>query len=268
MHHTVKSLASKRLAADRRVFHEMVSQMSPFVLQIWHAHHAEMSTIAVGQGEIEAAASALAAPLEKAHIAMKVLRKSIVHGMREPHKNQDVMLFLSTLLQQTRAVLEMRRRFQSSLLQEPFEKYLVLHLKILTDLLECHPFSFLHTMKPALELICSLCFSQESAGLLFQRFTIYSLNIIKQVLLCMEYRTPKDLDDVKDPRILEGSNMKREFFTDSTVIEICGRLVSDYLPLSREELELWDSDPEEYMIDDSVSICPRNVIRMMHDQVE
>ena len=166
--------------------------------------------------------------------------------------SQDVMLFLNTLLQQTRAVLEMRRKFLS-VLREPFEKYLVLHLKILTDLLEGHPFSFLHTMKPALELICSLCFSQESAGLLFQRFTIFSLNIIKQVLLCMEYRTPKDLDDVKDPRILEGSNMKREFFTDTTVIEICGRLVSDYLPLSRDELELWDSDPEEYMIDDSVS---------------
>lgn len=169
------------------------------------------------------------------------------------------MLFLNTLLQQMRAVLEMRRKFQS-LLREPFEKYLVLHLKILTDLLECHPFSFLHTMKPALELICSLCFSQESASLLFQRFTIFSLNIIKQVLLCMEYRTPKDLDDVKDPRILEGSNMKREFFTDTTVIEICGRLVSDYLPLSREELELWDSDPEEYMIDDSVSFCTRNTV--------
>ena len=254
MHHTVKSLASKRLAADRRIFHEMVSQMAPFVLQIWHAHHAEMSTAATAAtaGQIEETSPAVAAPLEKAHFAMKVLRKSIVHGMREPHKNPDVMLFLKTLLEQTRAVLEMRRNFQS-LLREPFEKYLVLHLKILTDLLECHPFSFLHTMKPTLELICSLCFSQESAGLLFQRFTIFSLNIIKQVLLCMEYRSPKDLDDVRDPRILEGSNMKREFFTDTTVIEICGRLVSDYLPLSREELELWDSDPEEYMIDDSVS---------------
>ena len=92
MHHTVKSMASKRLTADRRVFHEMVSQMAPFVLRIWHAHHAEMSTAAataaVGQGEIEANMPAVASPLEKAHIALKVLRKSIVHGMREPHKNQ------------------------------------------------------------------------------------------------------------------------------------------------------------------------------------
>ena len=102
MHHTVKSMASKRLTADRRVFHEMVSQMAPFVLRIWHAHHAEMSTAAaaatVGQGEIESSTSAVAAPLEKAHIAMKVLRKSIVHGMREPHKNQGctykVLFFL------------------------------------------------------------------------------------------------------------------------------------------------------------------------------
>ena len=93
LHHTVKSLSSKRLASDRRVFHEMVSQMAPFVLRIWHAHHAAMSEAAAAAaagatGDHLEASAAVASPLEKAHVAMKVLRKSIVHGMRDPHKNQ------------------------------------------------------------------------------------------------------------------------------------------------------------------------------------
>jgi hypothetical protein len=251
MHHTVKALSSKRLAADRRVFHEMVQQMTPFVLRIWHAHHENTVARATGVQSGGGEAAGLVLPLEKATIALKVLRKSIVHGMREPHKNQDVMVFLNTLLQHTRTLLELRRSLPA--VREAFEKYLVLHLKILSDLLESHPFSFLPILRPTLELVCSLCFGPTSAsdGLLFQRFTIFCLNLVKQVLLCMEYRTPKNLDDVKDSRVLEGSNVKREFFTDAIVSEVCVRLITDYLPLSRDELTQWDADPEEYMMDDS-----------------
>lgn len=74
--------------------------------------------------------------------------------------------------------------------RELFEKYLVLHLKVLTDLLETHPFSFLPILQPSLEFICAICFNSEP-GLLFQRFTIFCLNLMKQVLLCVEYKPPK-----------------------------------------------------------------------------
>ncbi len=39
LHHTVKALASKKLVADRRVFHDMVNELLPYVLRIWQAHH-------------------------------------------------------------------------------------------------------------------------------------------------------------------------------------------------------------------------------------
>ena len=48
-------------------------------------------------------------PLEKATLTMKVLRKSIIHGMRKPHENADVLLFLNTLLEQARLVLNFRK---------------------------------------------------------------------------------------------------------------------------------------------------------------
>ena len=64
--------------------------------------------------------------------------------------------------------------------KEIFEKYSVLQMKLLADLLENHPFSFLPVMKEALNVICRLCFTPEGEGLLFQRFIIMSFNIIKQ----------------------------------------------------------------------------------------
>ena len=54
--------------------------------------------------------------------------------------------------------------------REIFEKYSVLHLKLLADLLENHPFSYLKVMKESLNVICRLCFTNEGDGLLFQRY--------------------------------------------------------------------------------------------------
>ena len=79
--------------------------------------------------------------------------------------------------------------------REIFEKYSVLQLKLLADLLENHPFSFLKVMKETLNVVCRLCFTNEGEGLLFQRFIIISFNIIKQVLLCPEFKMPKQIND-------------------------------------------------------------------------
>ena len=58
-------------------------------------------------------------PLEKSILTMKVLRKSIIHGMRKPHENPDVMVFLNTLLEQARLVLNFRE----------YKKILIKYLK-------------------------------------------------------------------------------------------------------------------------------------------
>jgi hypothetical protein len=62
---------------------------------------------------------------------------------------------------------------------------------------ETHPYSFVQHIHSALRFICSLCFTEEGNGLLFQRFTIFSFNLLKGILLCMEYRPAKNLEDTK-----------------------------------------------------------------------
>ena len=76
-------------------------------------------------------------------------------------------------------------------LQNLLEKYVILHLKLFTDLLENHPYSFLVVMKECLQFICWLCFTPEGTSLIFQRSAIFALNILKQVILCPEYKPSK-----------------------------------------------------------------------------
>ena len=46
-------------------------------------------------------------------------------------------------------------------------------------------------MKECLQFICWLCFTPEGSSLMFQRAAIFSLNILKQVMLCPEYKPSK-----------------------------------------------------------------------------
>ena len=76
-------------------------------------------------------------------------------------------------------------------LQSLFDKYVILQLKLFTDILEHHPYSFLVVMKDCLQFVCWLCFTAEGCSLLFQRSAIFALNILKQVILCPEFKPSK-----------------------------------------------------------------------------
>jgi len=72
--------------------------MVPYLLQIWQVHH---NSLASKSGS-----------LEKAHLALKVLRKTIVHGLKKPSEDQQAMMFLAGLTEQTRGVLRLREFYE------------------------------------------------------------------------------------------------------------------------------------------------------------
>jgi len=243
LHHTLKALATKRLAADRRAFHDLAGQIIGYMLGLWHTLHTTLLSQAA-QGAKEAEVT-----LQKAILSLKILRKLVIQGLKKPEENSDAMSFISSLFPEARTLLEVRKTTFPQL-RENLEKYTVLHQKVWADLLETHPFAFVQHITTALTFVCSLCFTEQGDGLLFQRFTIFSLNLLKGVLLCMEYRPAKNIEDTKEPSTLQAHAIKSEFFRLETITEICGRLVTHYLPMSGEDLSLWDEDPEGYAFEE------------------
>jgi len=252
LHHVIKALASKRLAADRRVFHDMIEELLPYVLPIWQLYHGQVVQIFSNGSQTFADESQVTPIIEKSVLVLKVIRKAVVHGLRKPCENEHAMLLLKTLIEQIRIVLPYRNL--KACWKEIFEKYSVLQMKLVADLLENHPFSFLPVMKEALNVICRLCFTPEGEGLLFQRFIIMCFNIIKQVLLCPEYKLAKQADqqdeEIRNSPSFQGHTIKTEFFEPTTVTEVAKCLISQYLLLSKDDLELWDADPEQYVCED------------------
>ena len=44
----------------------------------------------------------------------------------------------------------------------------------------------------------------------------------------------------------QAYKIKMQFFTYNTLTEICQRLISQYFLLTSEDLNTWDTDPEEF----------------------
>ena len=81
-------------------------------------------------------------------------------------------------------------RESSAAIKPVLEKYLVLLVKVLNDILDNHPFTFIPLICPTLDLVSQFAFMNSQLSAL-NKLIILSLNIIKGIVLCPEYRPAK-----------------------------------------------------------------------------
>ncbi|XP_069780590.1 importin-11 isoform X2 [Narcine bancroftii] len=248
-YHVTKTLASKKLVADKKLFQELASGIYSFVCSLWN-HHADSFLQQICIGETAAINS-----LERTLLSLKVLRKLTVHGFMEPHKNLEVMEFLNTVFERLKQFLECRRRINTEstcseklekTIIEKLEKTIILFTKVLLDFLDYHAFSFISLIRQSLEFAVSYTFTNAGEGVVFERFIVQCMNLIKMIVKNDAYKPAKNTEESK-PETLEAHKIKIYFFNYSTLTEICRRLVSHYFLLTSEELSMWEDDPEGFV---------------------
>uniref|UniRef100_A0A8C5THE4 Importin 11 n=1 Tax=Malurus cyaneus samueli TaxID=2593467 RepID=A0A8C5THE4_9PASS len=217
-YHVTKTLASKRLAADRKLFYDLTSSIYSFACSLWN-HHTDTFLQQICTGDEAAAANSL----ERTLLSLKVLRKLTVHGFVEPHWNAEVMKSFFNVLISLSASL---------------------FLKIL-DFLDQHPFSFTTLIQRSLEFSVSYVFTEAGEGVVFEQFIVQCMNLIKMIVKNYAYKPSKNIED-SSPETLEAHKIKTAFFTYPTLMEICRRLVTHYFLLTKEELTMWEEDPESF----------------------
>ncbi|XP_063215721.1 importin-11-like isoform X2 [Bacillus rossius redtenbacheri] len=247
LHHVVKTLSSKRLVGDRKLFQELTAGVFEFVLSVWSSH------LQAFLSQMSEETPTMAESLEKALLTLRILRKLVVYGYRNPHESQEVRLFLSMVFDRAKTMLECRKSLLSrdkTALAEVCEKFVIHLTKILLDVLEHHPLSFVEYIHMSLEFAGYYVFTPTGEGLLFERFIVQCLNLVKAILLCVEYKPGKVVEDKKEPEVLRAHELKMSFFTEVTLTEFCRKLVTHYFLLTKADLEQWDSDPEGFAIDE------------------
>lgn len=83
---------------------------------------------------------------------------------------------------------------RGSNLIELCEKFIIHLTKVLIAVLEHHPFSYVDVIQPSLEFTVFYVFTPSGESVLFERFIIQCLNLIKGILMCAEYKPAKVIE--------------------------------------------------------------------------
>uniref|UniRef100_A0A2P2HZB5 Importin-11-like n=1 Tax=Hirondellea gigas TaxID=1518452 RepID=A0A2P2HZB5_9CRUS len=242
LHHVVKQISSRRLMHDRRKFQELSAKLFPEIHELLKIE----VQLFLSSNELGVDMNIVASALRRAHYCFKILRKMAIHGFKVPTQVPQITEFYNNICEQVKVMLIFRKQHEGDALKVPAEKYTCLLMKSLLELLEHYPFCFLSYIRRALEIGTTFAFSDDERGIIFERFTIQCLNIIKCILDCHEYQVNKVLTETKSREALEAHEIKSEFFTHTVLQQICHRLITRYFILSRDDLDIWESDPEEY----------------------
>uniref|UniRef100_A0A668UW13 Importin-11 n=1 Tax=Oreochromis aureus TaxID=47969 RepID=A0A668UW13_OREAU len=223
-YHVTKTLASKRLAQDRRLFQDLASGIYSFACSLW-SHHTDCFLQQIYARDEAAALSSL----ERTLLSLKAIIS-------------DQML---------KQFLECCRQVGSdSTCREKLEKTIILYTKVLLDFLEYHPCAFIPLIQRSLEFAVTYVFTPAGEGVTFERFIVQCMNLIKMIVKNDAYKPAKNIDDSK-PESLEAHKIKTAFFTHPTLTEIGRRLVSHYFLLTEEELAMWEEDPESFAVEET-----------------
>ncbi|KAF5289639.1 hypothetical protein FQA39_LY14997 [Lamprigera yunnana] len=248
LHHVVKAISSKRLAGDRKLFQEFTANIYTFILYLWN-NYTEAFIRDIAQN---ASSDIITVNLEKALLTLRILRKLTIFGFYKLHENPDCVSFLKVIFERAKATLECRKQLRGKgiYVLELCEKFIIHLTKILLNVLDNHPFSYVDFIQPTLEFAIYYIFTPEGAQYIYERFTIQCFNLIKGVLLCAEYKPAKMPEMTKHLETLRAHHIKIEFFETNTLTEICRKLVAHFFLLKQDDLELWDSDPETFVNDE------------------
>lgn len=72
------------------------------------------------------------------------------------------------------------------------EKNALTLVKILSSVLENHPFSYADFVQITFQYSFFYCFTVDGNNLIFETILIRWLNLLKAILLCQEYKTPEN----------------------------------------------------------------------------
>uniref|UniRef100_A0AAQ4RM93 Importin-11 n=1 Tax=Gasterosteus aculeatus aculeatus TaxID=481459 RepID=A0AAQ4RM93_GASAC len=235
-YHVTKTLASKRLAQDRRLFQDLASGIYSFACSLW-SHHTDCFLQQICARDEAAALGSL----ERSLLSLKGSKQ---RADRTPSQSQNAPGVTSSI------ALRLYFVGPNSSCREKLEKIIILYTKALLDFLEYHPCAFIPLIQRSLEFAVSYLFTPAGEGVTFERFTVQCMNLIKLIVKNDAYKPSKNIDDSK-PESLEAHKIKTAFFTHPTLTEIGRRLVSHYFLLTEEELAMWEEDPESFAVEET-----------------
>lgn len=250
----VKQLSSRRLHHDRIMFEQFTLNLFDYVTNLWNG----FTLLYFQNVQSNAPIVVCQSNLEKAMLVLRILKKLVIYGFQKPMESPKLAEFLKSTFDRVKNLLECRIRIKSTPfdyvpLLERHEKFVLKHMKLLTEFQEYHRLAFVTFAPEVLEFSFNYAFF-EGTQLIFDgnqlslpNFVIHCLNLIKGYLLNSTgnvYNSKPTADELK------LADVMKEFFTPNRLEFIMEKLLMHYFLLTPSDIEQWEDDPENYVTDE------------------
>uniref|UniRef100_A0A1B0GAA7 Importin N-terminal domain-containing protein n=1 Tax=Glossina morsitans morsitans TaxID=37546 RepID=A0A1B0GAA7_GLOMM len=254
LHHVIKSLASRRMMSDQRVFEELTVNIFQFIFQLWDTH------INLFFHQLKEAPLGAKTTLERSVLCARLLRKLTIYGFNKPQKSEICLRFVESLFERLKQCLncryELRQLNADEQLVALLEKLILKQMKTILEFQEAHKAAFKKFVPIALQFSFDHVFHY-SAFLIFtdnvinfRQFAIHCINLIKGIMSPFYWVRSSGYAH-EDESDTELRNSLEEFFTEERISYISEKIITHYFLLTQIELDLWLEDPEEFAQDDN-----------------
>ncbi|KAF9204782.1 hypothetical protein BGZ49_004879 [Haplosporangium sp. Z 27] len=248
LHLVVKALISKTVAASRKQFQLAAPELFSNVVNIYVRYVDQL--FASNTTNIEA----LSGCLETSHLALKCLRRVVVHGFPEFSTSEGPVTFFRLALEHLQKFMAFKESIpeQCSFLVTAVDSHIKLIGKFYLDLMDAQPRQFILTAGAGdvLRFYWGLLAGNENehGAAPAQTTLIQALLLIKKTL-----KDPQFILADKDPEptvVRCRHIIENEFMTAETTTKLAEILITKYMRLTQDDLDEWDSSPEEWAIEE------------------
>ncbi|RLV89904.1 Importin beta-like protein [Spathaspora sp. JA1] len=192
--------------------------------------------------------------MEVCYLCLKNLRRIIPEGFDQPHKNQDVVEFLTATIDHLQTLVSHEKYASFDLL----ERYVKCYSKLYVSLISSNPTSFILLPCSKKILVTFLSILQEKAEYIYNSsseendfwevLALKAFSILKKIMAFIYRKGAITLKQRNDKVEVNNAITKltSEVFTNDLILRLCDLIINWYLRLKPSDLESWLLEPEEW----------------------
>ena len=253
LHQVIKTLSTKRLLNDRRVFEQVAASLIDLISNLAFSYVGKVLSSNYDDGNVSELYC-----IDQTILLLKIIDKLVLHGFKDnveySNLNQLVLNLLTSFNQMVAKYKEILNGNKIDL-KEKYEYILQTYVSILSNYQETYPYNFVNYMFDSLNLISNLCFTVNGKQVLFKQLCINLMNFLKSIIMCDKYKqTMIKLDDnLAKEKQIKAIELRKRYFNHENVKQIFNFMFEEYLVITIDELEHWLADEEEFLNEDYLS---------------
>ncbi|CAG8490758.1 5104_t:CDS:10 [Diversispora eburnea] len=241
LHLVVKSLCSKTIGADRKIFEQVAPELLRNVASIYVEHVNRFFTM-VSLNDI-----GISVDLETSLSALKCIRRLTVYGFRDISKVEETKAFFALILEHLQKFHTLRNALEEvneSPITKLVESHIILMGKFYIDIIKAHTVAFILT-PGSVDVISFYWKLVATYGKSYEKekYLVQALLLMKSLIRKTSYN--QDLRESKDLQVIDAIRIVDEqILTPSFVESFAELLMTSLISLRKEDLMMWEEDPE------------------------